>query len=87
LSLEKWLKPEKKEKKSKDTKETEEDQIDEYNRGVKTSQLDSSTQINVTKFKLECTKNTCKYQKIIIKKNLAEKDKTCPRCKSKMKIK
>ncbi|MFX0031156.1 MAG: hypothetical protein ACFE8E_00795 [Candidatus Hodarchaeota archaeon] len=87
MSLEKWLKPEEKEKKSKDGKTKKQNQIDKNNRGELTSQVHSSTLLNVMRFKLECTKSSCKYQKIIIKKNLIEKDKTCPRCKSKMKVK
>jgi hypothetical protein len=92
LSLEKWLKPKKKgeksvDKKSKDVKKKEKRQINKDSTIEISSKSHTSVAINITKFKLECTKNTCKYQKTIIKKNLADKDKICPRCKSKMKIK
>ncbi len=40
-----------------------------------------------TKYTLVCPKKSCGYQKTILKKQLIEKDKICPRCKSEMKIK
>lgn len=45
------------------------------------------TSKSLTKFNLICTKPKCKYQKIIMKRELLEKDKICPKCKSQMKIK
>ena len=42
--------------------------------------------INLTKFVLICSKPKCKYKKIIMKKELSEKDRICPRCKNEMKV-
>ncbi len=38
------------------------------------------------KFILKCGKSKCNYQKTLMKRELSESDKICPRCKSKMKI-
>ena len=42
---------------------------------------------NLTKYVLICSKLKCKYKKTIMKKELSEKDRICPRCKSEMKVK
>ncbi|TFG07873.1 MAG: hypothetical protein EU539_03890 [Promethearchaeota archaeon] len=39
------------------------------------------------KFTLICSKKSCGYQKTLMKKNLSDKDRICPRCKNQMKIK
>ncbi|MHA1292879.1 MAG: hypothetical protein ACTSQJ_09455, partial [Promethearchaeota archaeon] len=41
----------------------------------------------LNKFTLICKKAKCKYQKTILKRQLLEEDKICPRCKGEMKIK
>lgn len=42
--------------------------------------------VKLTKFILKCSKSKCNYQRILMKRELSENDKTCPRCKSLMKI-
>ena len=39
-----------------------------------------------SKYVLICPKKSCGYQKTLMKKQLNDKDKICPRCKSVMKI-
>ncbi len=87
MGLDKWIKPEKKEKKSpgvkkkgpvKSNKSSKENQV--------ITELGKS-ETKLTKFNLVCQKAKCKYQKTIMKKNLTERDKICPRCKSEMNIK
>lgn len=82
MSLDKWIKPKKKkeEVKKKPQPKASEDK-------TKKAPSPEKTPINLTKYILICPKAKCKYQKTIIKKQLKERDKICPRCKSKMKIK
>ncbi|MGB5910806.1 MAG: hypothetical protein ACXACC_01285 [Promethearchaeota archaeon] len=85
MSLERWLKPDKKVKKT----EVKKDKIVE--KGSKSQSKKVSTEkLAISKFNkyvLVCTRASCKYQKTIMKKTLSDKDKTCPKCKSKMKAK
>jgi hypothetical protein len=85
VGLDKWLKPEEAEKKPKRSKPSE---------GKKNRDLKSENSIEVlekpksrlTKYLLTCSNSKCKYQKIIMKKQLEDLDKICPRCKKEMKI-
>ncbi len=82
MSLERWLKPNEKAKKT----EVKKDKVVE--KGSKAQSEKGSTEKSAfNKYVLVCTKAKCKYQKIIMKKNISDKDKICPKCKSKMKVK
>ena len=82
MSLERWLKSEEKAKKT----EVKKDKVVE--KGSKTQSKKGSTEKSAfNKYILICKKAKCKYQKIIMKKNISDKDKICPKCKSKMKAK
>lgn len=90
--MERWLKPGKKGDKSeeKQNKPEEKSEKDERNTNATLKQkheFEKPVAVRIIKFKLECPKSTCKYKKTIIKKNLEDKDKICPRCKSKMNVK
>jgi len=78
LGLDKWIKTDKEEKKS--DKKPKSQKIKKDNE-VKQSEIP----IKLSKYILLCTK--CKYQKTLMKKELEESDKFCPKCKSKMKLK
>ena len=92
MSLDKWLNPE---EKKKNQKEKKEERKKSAKHPIKKEKNDEEQVIaklekpatSLTKFNLTCPKSKCKYQKIIVKKKLTEKDKTCPKCKSPMKIK
>ena len=86
MGLDKWIKPEEAEKKPKDKKPTP----------SKIKKIDSKKQVpkvseklinKLKKYTLTCPNSKCKYQKTIMKKQLSEIDKICPRCKKEMKIK
>ena len=86
MGLDKWLKPEETEKKPKkksSTKPIEKQKDVKESKDVKSEKPISK----LTKFTLICPNAKCKYQKTIMKKNLTETDKLCPRCKNVMKIK
>jgi len=84
MGLDKWIKPEEDEKKPKkkggDTKQTK----DKFKPKRKEN---NHLPKNLIKHILVCSKTNCKYQKILIKKELTNKDKICPKCRSPMKIK
>ena len=82
MSLDKWIKDKKKKEEIK--KKTQPKGLPE---NIKISTPPEKTPLKFTKTLLICPKAKCKYQKTIIKKNLTEKDKICPKCKSTMKIK
>jgi len=84
LGLDKWIKPEDEEKKPKKTDEITKEVKGKAKPKVKIS---PKKPIDLSKFVLLCPKASCKYQKTLMKKKLTDKDKICPRCQSKMKMK
>lgn len=97
LSLDKWLKPEKKKDKPErdsdikpksEAKENLEPKSTQKTKEESTKeQIKSST---VQKFILSCPKKSCNFQKIKVlstNRDLPEKDKICPKCKGELKIK
>ena len=83
MGLDKWIKPEgpvKKPEKKEEARST---------RKPKTPPIEKKGEkepIKLTKFVLICSKPKCKYKKTIMKKELSEKDRICPRCKNEMKV-
>ena len=83
MGLDKWIKPEgtvKKSEKKEDVRSTKKPKTQPIK---KKSEIEST---NLTKFVLICSKPKCKYKKTIMKKELSEKDRICPRCKNEMKV-
>ena len=88
MSLDKWIKSNKKEetkKKPQKKKETKRVQAEEKKYQEEKNLEPVAQKIN--KYQLKCSKKGCNYQKTIVKKKLDEKNKICPRCKSMMKVK
>ena len=86
MGLDKWIKPEEEVKKKKPDKQV----IIRAEPPVETSKVKEKAEDLTKKLKkqiLTCPNSKCKYQKRIMKKQLTEKDKICPRCSSEMKIK
>ena len=84
MGLDKWIKTEENKKKPKIKDDTKKPKKTES----KAKEIKGTIgPKNLLKFYLVCPKAKCKYQKTIIKKELTDKDKVCPRCKSIMKIK
>ena len=85
MSLDKWLKSEgnkKNSKKKSSPKEQTEKRIDDDLK----DKLQLEHQIKLIKHNLVCTSANCKYQKTIIKKQLTDDDKKCPKCNKQMKL-
>ncbi len=83
MSLDKWLKQEKKEKKpAKGEKELQKG----ISSDLKSKELNEKLSKKLVRFVFVCLNAKCKYQKIIVKKSILD-DKICPRCKGQMKIK
>lgn len=96
MSLDKWIKSDKK-KKDTDNKS----EVQKKNKSSTKTKSRSKVSIEDTnslrnseigekkliKYHLICSKKSCAYQKTLVKKQLTNKDKTCPRCKGVMKIK
>lgn len=83
MGLDKWIKPEGSVKKSEKKDEAR------STSKPKTQPIEKKGEkktIKLTKFVLICSKPKCKYKKTIMKKELSEKDRICPRCKNEMKI-
>lgn len=85
MGLDKWIKQEDTKTKAIKKKD-EEDQTKNSDSKPKEKQIDKELS-KITKFNLTCSNAKCKYKKTIVKKNITEKDKICPRCKKEMKIK
>lgn len=86
MGLDKWLKPDDKVKESK-KKEKSSKKVNESKSEHKQDKNLGKRPIKVKKYVLVCTNAKCKYQKIIMKKNLSNDDKTCPRCNNIMAVK
>ncbi|MFX0021350.1 MAG: hypothetical protein ACFE9S_03425 [Candidatus Hermodarchaeota archaeon] len=86
MGLDKWIKPEKTDKTSKKQKTTTKKDKESIIDKKKRDHLDKKS-LNLIKYSLICKNSKCKYQKTIVKKQLAEEDKICPRCEKEMKIK
>lgn len=93
MGLDKWLKPEEEVKKKRREKKDEDNSLQRVSKPKK-EKNDTNARKSVentikklSKFELVCSNRKCKYQKIIMKKLLTEKDKTCPRCSGVMKVK
>ncbi len=86
MGLDKWLKPEEADKKPKSKKTAPgKEKKSPSEKDIKPDLEKSYSKL--TKYKLTCANSKCKYQKTIMKKQLTELDKICPRCKKEMKIK
>jgi hypothetical protein len=86
MSLDKWIKPEEEKEEEKEGKDEEEQNEITDDKSEEIDKKRSQTP-KLKKYHLKCPKKSCKYQKTLMKNNLSEKDKTCPRCKSEMKVK
>ena len=83
MGLDKWIKTEVSEKKPEKKEEAK------STRKPKTQPVEKKGEkepIKLTKFVLICSKPKCKYKKTIMKKELSEKDRICPRCKNEMRV-
>jgi hypothetical protein len=86
VGLDKWLKPDETEKKSKiGTISSDPAKRNKVKRRQKTSSEKPMSKLS--KFTLSCPNAKCKYQKTLMKKQLTEIDRICPRCKKEMKVK
>jgi len=92
LSLDKWIKTEKEEdkkkgdeKKKKPLKKKPQSEI--ISQEIETSTTHDKPLKKLAKYILICPKKSCGYQKTLMKKQLNDRDKICPRCKGIMKIK
>ncbi|MHA2181804.1 MAG: hypothetical protein ACXAAH_10305 [Promethearchaeota archaeon] len=86
MGLDKWIKPEEAKKKPKNKKPAP-SKVKKIERKAKITKTPEKPTIKLTKYTLTCPNSKCKYQKIIMKKQLSEIDKICPRCKKEMKLK
>jgi len=86
MGLDKWLKSEDDIKKS--TKKKKSPIQDKKSKSEDTPEkLLEKQLIQLAKYILICPNSKCKYQKILMKKELTDDDKTCPRCNKIMKTK
>ena len=88
ISLDKWIKTEKKSKKEVKNKDSTSNQgkntLNEHQRQIEDLSLSA---LQFEKFELTCSNSKCKYKKILKKKRISERDIICPRCKNEMKVK
>jgi hypothetical protein len=86
MGLDKWIKPEDSEKKSSKKEKSPVKKRGTKHKNISKRNLESSIS-KLKKYTLICSSAKCKYQKTLLKKELIEKDKICPRCKKQLKIK
>ena len=92
MSLEKWIKPQKDKDESKKESKDKKNEIQSKKPQSKISNNENDLKVNkvaktkFSKYLLICPKKSCGYQKTLMKRELNDKDKTCPRCKGIMKI-
>ncbi len=86
MGLDKWLKTEEEVEREEKKKAV----LTEAKKSKRESEKLStfkSPPTQLVKYVLVCPNAKCKYQKTIMKKQLKEKDKICPRCNKEMKVK
>ncbi len=86
MGLDKWLKPEDARNSSKKKKITPEQVSKDKDKQIIKKNTETKP-FKLMKYTLVCQNKKCKFQKIIVKKQLTEEDKICPRCEKEMKIK
>ena len=86
MGLDKWLKSEDDTKKTKKNKVSPDQTKKSKSENVQKKHHEKPS-IQLTKYSLVCSSAKCKYQKTIMKKELTDIDKTCPRCNKQMKVK
>ena len=88
ISLDKWIKTEKKSKKEVKNKDSTNNQSGiAFNEDLSQKEEKSLTTSKFEKYELTCSNSKCKYKKILKKKRISERDLICPRCKNEMKAK
>ncbi len=96
MSLDKWIKSDKKKKdtdnkseiqnKNKSSSKTKSQSINSIE-DTNSLRISEESEKKRIRYLLICSKKSCGYQKRLVKKQLTNKDKTCPRCMGVMKIK
>ncbi|TFG27161.1 MAG: hypothetical protein EU532_08025 [Promethearchaeota archaeon] len=92
MSLEKWIKPQKDKDESNKESKDKKKEIQSKKPQSKISNNEKDLKVNkvpatkFSKYLLICPKKSCGYQKTLMKRELNDRDKTCPRCKGTMKI-
>lgn len=89
--MDKWIKTEEEEKEEEEKKKKKilkkKPPVESLGQGIDPSLSQDKPFKKLVKFILICPKKSCGYRKTLMKKQLSEKDKVCPRCKGMMKIK
>ncbi len=86
MGLDKWIKTEEDIKREKKGRKQPTQVKKSKSESEKKPDLEKST-VKLVKYTLNCPNAKCKYQKIIMKKQLTDIDKICPRCNKEMKVK
>ena len=89
MSLDKWIKKEEPEEEEKEVdKEEREKKLDSSKKPseVSTKLKNDAQKVELQKYIPKCSTSKCNYQRILVKRELTEQDRTCPRCKGKMNI-
>ena len=86
MGLDKWLKTEE-EVEREEKKKAALTEVKESKRESEQISTFKSPPTQLIKYVLVCPNAKCKYQKTIMKKQLTEKDKICPRCNKELKVK
>ena len=81
MGLDKWIGSEESKKKPKKSG------AEPKSKPKTNKDLEKDIDLKLKKHHLVCSKAKCKYQKVLMKKELKPQDLICPKCKSKMKTK
>ena len=86
MGLDKWINPEEATR-NKKKKKTPPTQVKKDKNKSSAEVILEKKSLKLTKYTLKCPNIKCKYQKTILKKQLTDEDKTCPRCNKEMNAK
>ncbi|TFG01144.1 MAG: hypothetical protein EU541_00040 [Promethearchaeota archaeon] len=99
MSLDKWLGKEEEEEETEEVEDeldSKEEKADSEQRTLiipskqeeKREEAEKKKSIvsKLSKYLLSCSNSKCQYKKTLMKRELTQQDKICPRCKSEMKI-
>jgi len=86
MGLDKWLKSDDKKNDPKNMKIPTKQDEKRKKEQIKNKPVEKQIR-KLIKYTLICANTKCKYQRIIVKKQLGEKDRICPRCGKNMRVK
>ncbi|TXT66812.1 MAG: hypothetical protein BAJALOKI3v1_10083 [Promethearchaeota archaeon] len=87
MSLDKWIKSDEDKEEKRKGSEISKEKTPSVQKQKEEIKKEPEEKLKLKKYLLKCSNSKCNYQKTLMTRELAERDKICPRCKEKMQVK